>query len=296
MPPKQTRPRVDAAAAPGKNGGGPAGAASRSRRRGVEIARGKAGIVRLESWPAVWRWGNGVACAGVAQFLLVAFVAAKLYPGGYSFFGHFVSDLGRTRTLSGEPNLGGAIAFDASLALLGLTTIPFFLFLPTHAPDKAERLWIAAGLGVLSSLALAVIGATPYNLASGPHYTALFVWIVTLLAAASLHALALLCSREGTGLFALPSVGLAMVLAYYLARGVECISVPGLERRPEALAAAIATQKYVVGAVLAWYAALSARMLIWPPDDGRQKPRKEKSAADNWPKRTGIPVRGSRLR
>lgn len=235
----------------------------------------------LESWPTVWRRGNWLAFLGVSQFVAGVIVASWLYggEGGYSFLGQYTSDLGRLRTHGGNSNLACAIVFNSSICILGVATTPCFLFLPTHAPDRVGWLTCAAGCGIVSSLALVGIGLTPYDRLFTLHHVALVVWIVSLLCACSLHAWALLTSREGMGLIALASVGLAILLVSYLLRGLEFVVIGGRSQSGDPHSAAILAQKQVVVAALAWYAACSVRMLIWPPEGIRTTKSKSRAPA-----------------
>jgi hypothetical membrane protein len=226
--------------------------------------------LKLETWPRVWRWGNAIACLGVVQFVTAGAWAMSRYPGGtpldpqtvgYAFFENFVSDLGLSTSWSGRSCREGALVFNASLVVLGLATLPYFLFLPTHAPDKSELLWAGAALGVVSALALASIGLFPYDRFPRAHQAALVVWVLSLLAVTATHAWALMSSREGTGLFGLASLALTMLLAAYLVRSFEFVTAPLLGIDREAILVSIGMQKYVVLAVLAWYMLFSVRIL-----------------------------------
>lgn len=145
--------------------------------------------------------------------------------------------------------------------MLGLSIIPFFLFLPMHAPDKSQVLWVAAVLGVGSALALTGIGLTPYDIYFRAHHTALFFWVVSLVATVILHCWALFTSEECSTVLALPSLGLAAVIVLYLFQGLEFFLASMLRSPSSDFAGFVTTQKYVVLAAVAWYLVFGARMV-----------------------------------
>ena len=136
----------------------------------------------------------------------------------------------------------------------------------------------AAACGVVSSLALVGIGVTPYDRLFAAHHWALVIWIVSLLATTALHAWALLTSREGLGLIALASIGLAFLLVSYLTRGLDFLVLRARSAPVDLHPGAILAQKQVVFGALAWYAAVSVRMLLWPPEGIREAKKKVKAA------------------
>lgn len=224
-----------------------------------------------DTFARLWRWGNAVSAVGVLQFAVCLAAAMLVYPGGtplesnapgYSFFGNYLSDLGRSVAWSGVPNPLGSILFNTSLMVLGLATIPFFLFLPLHVPDRAPALWCAAGFGLLSSLGLIGVGLTPYDKYLNEHLTALFLWIVPFLAALAIHFFVIMGSKECSPLFPLLSLGLAVLIALYLVRTLAYGLPPQAADNGASLLKSIALQKYVLFASLGWYLVFSARMLL----------------------------------
>jgi hypothetical membrane protein len=134
---------------------------------------------------------------------------------GYSFYDNFFSDLGRLVSWSGAGNGTAMLLFSGSLVLLALSLVPFFWFLPLHAPDRAGLLRVAAAVGLVSTMAMIGVGLTPYDRMNGPHNTALALWLATSLIAVSLHAAALATSRETPQWYALLSILVALLLAAY---------------------------------------------------------------------------------
>jgi hypothetical protein len=120
------------------------------------------------------------------------------------------------------------LLFNGSLVLLGLLLLPFFWFLPLHAPDRAGLLRVAAAIGFVSTAALIGIGLTPYDLVDREHNWALAAWLTTSLIAVGLHAAALVTSRETPQWYALLSMAVALLLAAY-----ACLAFSALGLRPE---------------------------------------------------------------
>ncbi|MBM4094717.1 MAG: hypothetical protein FJ276_35710 [Planctomycetes bacterium] len=211
----------------------------------------------------LWRWANAVSCLGVLQFLVLSILATHRYAGGtiwerhrvgYSYSENYLSDLGRTEAWSGVSNRSAARLFNGGVIILGASLVPFFLFLPAHAPDKSSLLWIAAVFGIFSTVALIRIGLTPYDTHLAAHQTALVLWVLLLLITVGLHAWALLTSTEASTLFGLVSFLLAMLIVTYGIRGMEGMDATAQRSVP-------ALQKGVVLGAVGWYLAFSARMI-----------------------------------
>ena len=222
--------------------------------------------MNLDTGIRLWRWGNAVSCFGVAQFLCLSVLAMHWYPGGtmadqkttgYSFYENFLSDLGMTKAWSGQPNPTASLLFNTAMVVLGLSIIPFFLFLPSHAPDQWESLRIAAVFGVVSALALVGIGLSPFDVHPNAHVAALVLWVMSLSSAAVLHFGALWASNDCSPLLALLSAGLATAICLYM------VAAAGDLR-------AAAMQKCLVLYALVWYVVFGVRMVLTtelvPPD------------------------------
>jgi hypothetical membrane protein len=122
-----------------------------------------------------------LACIGIAQFLGATHVAIRSYPAsadgtesGYELTGHFLSDLGSTKTTDGLPNSNSAILFNSSVMGLGISLAPFLCVLASHCGRLA---WLAGGCGALSSVGLVGIGLTPYDVYFTAHHIALGLWL-----------------------------------------------------------------------------------------------------------------------
>jgi hypothetical membrane protein len=239
--------------------------------------------MNLDTGIRLWRWGNAVSCFGVVQFLVLCALAMRSYPGGtmadrqtvgYAFSENFLSDLGMTKSWSGQPNPTASLLFNAAMVVLGLSIIPFFLFLPSHAPDQSESLRIAAMLGVVSALALVGIGLTPFDVHPDAHAGALVLWLMSLAGTAVLHFGALWASKTCFPLLAMLSFALALAITFYMVLtaglGVEAYFGAG----PEVVRRTATMQKCLVLGALVWYVVFGLRMVLTtdlrPPDRDRQ--------------------------
>ena len=63
---------------------------------------------------------------GIVQFIVLTYVAAVYYPGGYDYFGYYFSDLGAVTARNGDPNALSSSLFSISLTLVALSLIPFW--------------------------------------------------------------------------------------------------------------------------------------------------------------------------
>ena len=119
-----------------------------------------------------------IAMLGIVQFAGSVVHAIGIYPGGYDIANHFLSDLGRTRTLAGIDNADCARLFNWSLILLGTSLIPFFVAMSLSLNEGRA---ISCVSGVLSALGLIGIGSTPYDHYLLEHVFALGIWLVSTL-------------------------------------------------------------------------------------------------------------------
>ncbi len=68
-----------------------------------------------------------VTVIGIVQFLVLTYVAAVIYPGGYDYFGYYFSDLGAVTARNGDPNALSSALFSVSLSGVALALIPFWI-------------------------------------------------------------------------------------------------------------------------------------------------------------------------
>ncbi len=91
---------------------------------------------------------------GVLQFLILTFLAAFLYPGGYDYFGYYFSDLGAIVAKNGEPNPISSMLFFVALSVIAVTFIPFWLIIRslfTESVNEKILSTLGSALGLISS-------------------------------------------------------------------------------------------------------------------------------------------------
>jgi hypothetical protein len=147
---------------------------------------------------AFWRVGvfRLVVVIGLLFYLLLT-LSMLLYPGGtkadhttqgYSFFTNFLSDLGHTVAISGQPNLPSMVLFISALILAafatGLFSLAFTqLFTLSIFTIRFSRLGALCGL--LAGLCIFGVAVVPEDLSSWLHnfciYAALVIFVVAYL-------------------------------------------------------------------------------------------------------------------
>ncbi|NHK31093.1 MAG: DUF998 domain-containing protein [Asgard group archaeon] len=92
---------------------------------------------------------------------------------GYSFMWNYVSDLGRTNSLSGELNLVSRIIFTITLSLVGLSAVIYsIVFTEFFKEKKLSSIRIVALIsGISYGLCYVIIGYLPLDVLYTPHTT-----------------------------------------------------------------------------------------------------------------------------
>ena len=110
------------------------------------------------------------------QFVLLTVIAMLIYSGGtgedptaprYGFFENFFSELGLTKTYTGEANTISMVLFVTALVLAGIGLAFFFLALPGlfRQIRPAYALSLAGSIfGIISGLSYVAIALTPADL------------------------------------------------------------------------------------------------------------------------------------
>ena len=156
-----------------------------------------------------------IALAGVVQFAVCVNWSMNHYPGGYHWGEHFISDLGRTKTVLGHDNSLISGVFAQTTLMLGLALMPFMVALPGLFTYGRIPLRI---LGVLSSIGLIGIGQTPYDLYVELHHASLGLWLVPMAAMVMLLPIFLkIDAAAPDSLIILSVVLLAAIVLYGLA-------------------------------------------------------------------------------
>ena len=202
----------------------------------------------IDTWIKVWRIGFAISIFGVVQFLICCMISMSMYPGGtildkqtidYSLSENYLSDLGRSVSLSGQDNEVGANFFNWSIAFMGFSMMPFFFFLPTQASDQIGAMIACSVLGMISAVAMGMLGMFPVDL---------------------YPLLQMLGSKQNPMLLSLVSVAVAMLTVSYMYHGTETAAAVIFGR--EIPTQAVLLQKLVVIAGLIWCLTFSIKMLV----------------------------------
>jgi len=161
---------------------------------------------------------------GALQFILLTLLAMWVYPGGtlhepnlehYSFLYNFFSDLGRTETFDGVPNLLTHFIFKTTLTLGGICLMVFFVALPAlFTSRKAKALaMLTMVFGVVAGLSYIGIGQVPWNVSYRGHRFYVRVGFLAFLAMTFFYTLAILVDKNYPNRYAAAMGVFAIVLA-----------------------------------------------------------------------------------
>jgi hypothetical protein len=165
---------------------------------------------------------------GCIQFVLLTFIAMLVYPGGthgdptttsYSFFKNFFSDLGITKTFTGEPNLASSVLFFIALTLAGLGLAAFFIDFPRFLSNIKVGKWlsiIGSFPGVISGLSFVGVAFAPGNLYGNLHKLFVQVAFLSFFVAVLFYIPALFLYRTYPKAYAWIFVAFAIVLGVYI--------------------------------------------------------------------------------
>jgi hypothetical membrane protein len=146
------------------------------------------------------RFGYLVGVIAVAQFIILSAVAMAVYPGGYSLFGNFFSQLGCTVSANnGEPCMPSRIIFMIACTVTAILNIPFILALRTNCTKtKAGKYLSGAGtfFGIAASPFLALLSIFPANLQFGPHILATRLFFLLFGLAIIIYTPALILNKD----------------------------------------------------------------------------------------------------
>jgi len=139
-----------------------------------------------------------LALLGGIGFIVTTLIAMFFYPGGYSFFGDYFSDLG-TFYVGGVPNPVSRILFIIACIWAGLSLILFWIALRTlFKQDKKTKITSSIGsiLGLISSPFLILLSIFGYDYYTSEHfYTTMFYFLFFALAVL-VYTLAILINKE----------------------------------------------------------------------------------------------------
>jgi len=169
-----------------------------------------------------------VTVFGVVQFIFLTFLAALFYPGGFDFFGYYFSDLGAAVAKNGEPNSISSVLFPATLILVALALVPFWLVIYSlFKESRVEKVLsiLGSALGLISSPFIIGVALFPIDTQLETHILLTLTFFSLFVLATLLYSIAIILNRNypnyfgivGLVLFAISLVILIDPLAPYVA-------------------------------------------------------------------------------
>lgn len=159
-------------------------------------------------------------------FMVITALAMLLYPGGtplnhaarhYAFFDNFFSDLGQTRTPSGQSNILSLVLFVAALVTVAIGLVLFFTAFVGFFTGRRRRLTrVGSIFGILTAVCFVGVAATPWDLYLTAHNTFVKIAFPSFLVAVLLYSVAILQERTVPARFAWVFLGFAVILACYV--------------------------------------------------------------------------------
>lgn len=140
-----------------------------------------------------------VTVFGVVQFLLLTFLAAFFYPGGYDYFGYYFSDLGAVEARNGEPNSISRSLFSMALTIIALSLIPFWLIIHRlFRESTVEKVLsiLGSALGLLSSPFTIRVGLFPIDTQLETHFIVSLILVLLFALASLLYSIAITLNQN----------------------------------------------------------------------------------------------------
>jgi hypothetical protein len=160
---------------------------------------------------SVGRLACVVTIFGVLLFLLLTFLAALFYPGGFDYFGYYFSDLGAVLARNGEPNSISSTLFPVTLTVVALALIPFWLII--HSLFKESRVEkflsiLGSALGLISSPFIIGVALFPIDTQLETHILLTLIFFSLFVLATLLYSIAIILNRNYPNYFGL--IGLVL--------------------------------------------------------------------------------------
>jgi len=140
-----------------------------------------------------------VAVFGVLQFLLLTFLAAFFYPGGYDYFGYYFSDLGAVEARNGELNSISRSLFSVALTIIALFLIPFWLIIHRlFRESTVEKVLsiLGSALGLLSSPFTIGVTLFPIDTQLETHFIVTLILVLLFALASILYSIAIILNQN----------------------------------------------------------------------------------------------------
>ena len=161
-----------------------------------------------------------VTVFGVLQFLLLTFVAALFYPGGYDYFGYYFSDLGAVTAKNGEPNSISSTLFFVALTMVALALIPFWLiFRSIFKESRFGRVMSTIGSisGLTSSPFIIGVALFPIDTRLDAHILATLIFFSLFVLSTIFYSIAVILNQKHSNYFGFAGIVLfAVSLAIFV--------------------------------------------------------------------------------
>lgn len=145
---------------------------------------------------------------GIVQYLTLTTIAMFFYPGGnivnpnaqrYSFFTNFISDLGRTKSISGKSNITALILYTIAGIFFSISLIIFVIALRDIFKDDEKTKRISNFimiLGIISAIFMVLGYLTPWDIYGSTHVFCGLVFTATGVLTLLLYAIAILFKKQ----------------------------------------------------------------------------------------------------
>ncbi len=177
---------------------------------------------------AFWQVGvfRIVVLIGLLFYLLIT-ISMLLYPGGtkadhstqgYSFFTNFLSDLGESVALNGQPNTTSMVLFMIAMILAGIATLLFslaFTQLFTRSPLTVWFSHFGTLFGLVAGICLIGVGIVPENLSSWLHNSFIYAALAIFVLSYFFFLLAVVRTEELPKRISWVYIGLGVILIVY---------------------------------------------------------------------------------
>lgn len=140
-----------------------------------------------------------VTVIGIVQFLVLTYVAAVIYPGGYDYFGYYFSDLGAVTARNGDPNALSSALFSVSLSGVALALIPFWISVRNlSGGSKLSRVLTRVGSisGLLSTPFIFGVALYPIDTRLNAHILTTMLFFTFFMVGIALYSLMFMVSGE----------------------------------------------------------------------------------------------------
>lgn len=162
----------------------------------------------------------------VFQFLLITFIAAIFYPGGYDYFGYYFSDLGTVVARNGASNSFSSTLFIITLTLIGIFMIPTWLILPSLFKESSYQKitsFLGSGFGLLVSPLLIGVAIFPMDTELDLHMFFARYMFLAFGTAILIYSIAILLNENYANYYAIFGLAIFILVLIYVFGNLDTI-------------------------------------------------------------------------